>query len=33
LQRLVQAKKVSFDDARKATTDRLQFMEMFKQAA
>jgi twitching motility protein PilT len=33
LQRLVQAKKVSFDDARKATTDRLQFMEMIKQAA
>jgi twitching motility protein PilT len=33
LQRLVQAKKVSFEDARKATTDRLQFMEMFKQAA
>jgi twitching motility protein PilT len=33
LQRLVQAKKVSVEDARKATTDRLQFMEMFKQAA
>ncbi|MEN3296628.1 MAG: twitching motility protein PilT [Burkholderiales bacterium] len=33
LQRLVQAKKVSYEDARKATTDRLQFMEMCKQAA
>jgi twitching motility protein PilT len=33
LQRLVQAKKVSFDDARKATTDRLEFADMFKQAA
>jgi twitching motility protein PilT len=33
LQRLVKAKKVSFDDARKATTDRLQFTEMVKQAA
>jgi twitching motility protein PilT len=33
LQRLVKAKKVSFDDARKATTDRLQFTAMVKQAA
>jgi twitching motility protein PilT len=33
LQKLVKAKKVGFDDARKATTDRLQFMEMFKQLA
>jgi twitching motility protein PilT len=32
LQSLVKAKKVSLDDARKATTDRLKFAEIFKQA-
>jgi twitching motility protein PilT len=33
LQGLIKAKKVSLDDARRATTDRLKFEEMFKRAA
>jgi twitching motility protein PilT len=33
LQRLVKGNKVAFDDARKATTDRIQLLEMFKEAA
>jgi twitching motility protein PilT len=33
LQRLMATKKVSFDDARKATTDRIEFLDLFKQAA
>jgi twitching motility protein PilT len=32
LQGLIKAKKVSIDDARKATTDRLKFTELFKPA-
>lgn len=33
LQVLVKAKKISLDDARRATTDRLKFEEMFKRTA
>jgi twitching motility protein PilT len=33
LQRLMAARKVSFEDARKATTDRIEFLELFRQAA
>jgi twitching motility protein PilT len=33
LQVLIKARKISLDDARRATTDRLKFEEMFKRAA